>query len=292
MATTLQLAEEFASFNQAYKSVLVATFSALVAEFFQTLDTEVRFIWGSRTSLAKLLYFANRYTPIVNVGLAVYTFVIARDTSARICFNEYLAISVIAFLEFEIAFGVLCIRAYAAWEFSRAVLVVLLTSFVASFSGEAYVLWRFLSKSYALPPGTLSDVCTTNSSDQVISIDVIILVIVDSLALALLLAKSWTNFRSSPHGSSLLTVMAKDGIWYFACVIALSVANVIVLRSASIAYRAFFLLTQAAFQNALCVRLLLHLRLVNEESEPAISTVSSLKVDVPNDTVDTSTSTV
>jgi len=208
----LRIFEVIARFNQIFQSVLVATFSALVAEFFQTFENEVRFIWGSRISLAKFLYFANRYLPIVNIGLAVYTFVLTKGASARTCLNEYLALSVIAFVEFEIAYAVLCIRAYAAWGFARPVLVVLLTSSITSVSAQVYILWRFLSGTSALDPGVVTNVCITEALNQDIRINVIILACVDSLPLALLLAKSWKTFRSAPNDSSLLLIMAKDGI--------------------------------------------------------------------------------
>lgn len=42
---------------------------------------------------------------------------------------------------------------------------------------------------------------------------------------------------------------------------------------------------QATFQNILCIRLLLHLRVVNDQAEPTIETISMLQVDVGSATV-------
>jgi len=58
--------------------------------------------------------------------------------------------------------------------------------------------------------------------------------------------------------------MARDGIGYFFCAVAITTANLVVLRSATPNLRAFLYGTQGILQNILCSRLLLHIHAVIE----------------------------
>jgi len=270
--TSLQAILQDVRYDHVYHYVLVATITVIVADFFQTLDDEIRFLWNSRVTLAKILYFANRYTPMFNVTFSIYMFILTRRRGDGICRNEFIAIGIIVFLQFEIANAVLCVRAYAVWKSarSRLVLIALLTSFIVSFSVQAYVVGLYISGSRGSTIGS-STGCTILLTNNKIWISMILLVVADSVALALLLAKSVTSFRSNSMRSSLLTVMVKDGLGYFACVTGLCLANLIVIHSAAPLLRDSFLLAQAAMQNVLCVRLLLHLHAVNRGSQSPIS---------------------
>jgi len=59
--------------------------------------------------------------------------------------------------------------------------------------------------------------------------------------------------------------MVKDGVGYFACILAITIANVVVLRGASRLIQDSLLPLQAILQGILCNRLLFHVHIVNEE---------------------------
>ncbi|KLO12894.1 hypothetical protein SCHPADRAFT_940859 [Schizopora paradoxa] len=261
--------------GRVFESVLAATFSVIIAEFFQTIENEVHFIWKSKMSFAKILYMANRYIAPVNIGNALYTFYLSKGLSPTVCYNEYVALSATSFFH-----AVLCVRAYAVYGFSKPVLGALLAAFLIMIVAGAFFNGEFIAGNFVETFGTLgSNGCVINGEHNNfwnVWTVLIILLVVELLALSLLLARSWKNFRESPLNTSLLTIMAKDGIIYFACVLALSIGNLLVVVSSSPVYKLTFFMTQSAFQNVLCVRLLLHLRTVNDEAEPAISTISTL----------------
>jgi len=122
--------------------------------------------------------------------------------------------------EFQIAFAVLCVRAYAVWR-SRRILIVILTTFIVSVSAWGYILGKYMSGVKALDPEVEATGCIfllileTNDMRKAL----ILLLILDTVVLMMLLLKSWQTFRSNTHNPSLLNVMAKDGIGYFSCVI-------------------------------------------------------------------------
>ncbi|KLO12898.1 hypothetical protein SCHPADRAFT_395486 [Schizopora paradoxa] len=253
-----------------YECVLVATFTVLVLEYFQTFEEEVRFVWKLKTSLANILFLMNRYVAPVNIAFAIYVFGISNDLSTKACYNEYIASATLCFFQMQAAYAVLCIRTCAAWGFARKIKIVLIFAFLASTATQGYFIARNIIDNSAVPSGEFGTRHCLIISNGPISlwVGLVVLVSVDLLALSLLLWKSLKTFKQSRVHLSLLTVMATDGIAYFICVFALSLANLIVLVTPVPIAREMFLLTQAAFQNVLAVRLLLHLRIVNADSDP------------------------
>ncbi|KLO07896.1 hypothetical protein SCHPADRAFT_944899 [Schizopora paradoxa] len=107
-------------------------------------------------------------------------------------------------------------------------------------------------------------------------IAVVILVCCESLALGLLLFKSTQHARAlrkfdfSPR--NILAVMARDGIWYFACTLGQLSTPITIMNLIMIAHikqtdlRDLLLGTQGAVQNILCSRLLFHIQAIGEPS--------------------------
>ncbi|KLO12896.1 hypothetical protein SCHPADRAFT_940860 [Schizopora paradoxa] len=277
----LEFAESIAREVWIYECVLVATFTVLVVEYFQTLEEEVRYVWKFKTTLANSLYLANRFVAPFNIALSIYVYGISKNLSMDRCYNGYVASASLCFFQIQAAYAVLCVRACAAWGFARIIKICLITSFIVSCAAEGYLIGRNIASDFTLPPGILGTThCVIYTSTYVtIWVALIIAVVVDLLALSLLLVKSLNTFRESGFQISLLAVMAKDGIAYFACVFALSLGNLLVIVTPVPIFREMFLLTQAALQNALVVRLLLHLRIVNEGSDQASrATLSEFQV--------------
>jgi len=155
-------------------------------------------------------------------------------------------------------------------------LIIMLTTFIVGFSAQGYITGRYMSGASALDSGAGTTGCIVLLATNDIWKSLIILLSTDTVALMTLLAKSLATFRKDMRNPSLLNVMAKDGIGYFSCVIGLSLANLIVLRRANPIVRDFFLLPQAAFQNALGVRIMLHLHVVDKKEALYSSATPSL----------------
>lgn len=191
----------------------------LSTEYVLTLHDEIRFIWNSRFSLAKILYLLNRYIPPINVMYAIYLFIFTKKTGAELCRKEFIVMGSVVYFQFAIASAVLCVRAYAVWKPVKPVLVLLVTLFIASVSTEGYVVGLYFAGATAFNLGAGVPGCLILLTNNKMWITLVVLVCSDAVALALLLIKSFTAFRSSKSG--LLTVMVRDGIGYFACVMGL-----------------------------------------------------------------------
>ncbi|KLO14366.1 hypothetical protein SCHPADRAFT_903308 [Schizopora paradoxa] len=233
-------------------------------------------------SFAKMVFIANRYIPLINVSFAIYTFFLAEEVSPKVCYNEYVASASIGLFQLQLAYAVICLRACAVWNFAWTAKGILLVSIVANVSSQGYVGGKFLASKMVLNPGVSGTKhCVTSTfADASVWVVFLTVVLVDLVPLTLLLMKSFQHFRSSPLNTSLLAVMARDGIAYFLIVFALSLANLFVIVIPNPLFKNTFVFSQTSFQNALCVRLLLHLRTVNEESESPMETISSLHQDV------------
>jgi len=168
---------------------------------------------------------------------------------------------------------VLCLRAYAVWPSTKFIKWLLASIYTISFSVSVYAIWAYESGiTFDNEPPGHPERCLTLINNNKIWIAILALTLCDAVALSLILTKSLCNFRFSKSG--LLMVMAKDGIGYFACVVAISITNIIVLRTAHPVIRDIVVPTQAAFQNALCVRLLLHLHVASEPRDDTTSTIT------------------
>jgi len=267
----LDPAAQDAEYDLIFHNALVATLTVLGYEYAITFQDEVRFIWNSRLSPAKLVYFLNRYIPLVNIVYAVYFFMISDSGDTTVCRREYRAIGSLSCFGFISAAAVLCLRAYAVWPSVKFIKGLLVSVYMISISVSAYAISVYVSGASVndIGPSSNPGRCLVLITNNKVWIAIIVLILCDAVALSLLLARSLTTFRHT-H-SSLLVVMAKDGLGYFSCVMVLSITNVIVLRVAHPVIRDAFVPTQAALQNALCVRLLLHLHIVNDSQNDAMS---------------------
>jgi len=237
LPATLQGIVRAANYENVFHYLLVSTISVLSTEYVLTLHDEIRFIWNSRFSLAKILYLLNRYIPPINVMYAIYLFIFTKKTGAEVrdflfqftptfypisiqlCRKEFIVMGSVVYFQFAIASAVLCVRAYAVWKPVKPVLVLLVTLFIASVSTEGYVVGLYFAGATAFNLGAGVPGCLILLTNNKMWITLVVLVCSDAVALALLLIKSFTAFRSSKSG--LLTVMVRDGIGYFACVMGL-----------------------------------------------------------------------
>jgi len=244
---------------------LVAVLGAIVYEYTITFDNEIHYLWGRRLSLASVLLFVGRYLPIVSLAYAIYVYVLTRDVSGCHMGGEINAW--LNFVEFIFPIAVLFTRAYAVWGGAKWVLIVLATSYVASFVGAAYPVSIYL-KGISHSPIRVSTGCLFVVQNDDIWISIIFLIYCESLALGLLLVKAIQYARFTrgldKNSTNLMTVMTQDGIGYFVCNLGITITNLICLARLSPDIREIMIPIQAALQNSLCNRLLFHIRIVAE----------------------------
>jgi len=222
-------------------------------------------MWNPRFTFARVLFFVGRYLPLAALCHAIFVFV--ATTHMTHCRVELLTNATLSYIEYLWAVLVLFTRSYAVWANVRIVPAILGFVCVSAFSGASYAFHRYLSgiSVPAYASEIISHGCAVTIGNNFIWVALIILIFCEIVAVGLLLARSFRDHRQSGgSGSNLLAVMTKDGLGYFVCNLAITIANLIVLRRLSPTLRGFLLITQGALQNILCNRLLLHIHIVNE----------------------------
>jgi hypothetical protein len=152
------------------------------------------------------------------------------------------------------------------WGHNKIVAAILGTVLVSATGAAFYVTIVYQNAAVLHPEITLPSGCVASFPNRIIFVNLIILVIGETLALSLLVLKSYLHFRHL--NSSIMHMMLKDGVAYFACVLATTVTNMVILQLAPPELLDFLIHTQGTVHNILCNRLLLRIRGAYEPSAP------------------------
>jgi len=235
------------------------------------LDNEIRYLWVRRRffTLGGVLLFLCRYIPFAS-ALEIYVFITTTNLNPSHCLAGIRASTCVVYIEFILSVFVLFARAYAVWGGSSSVLRVLALVYAGGIAGTSYSVFLYIRGVSSLE-FSLSNGCLFDIANDDLNISVGILLFCESLALCLLIikavqyARALNEFnRSNNSRKHLLLVMTEDGIGYFVCTLAISTANLVVLKRVSPALREFLFVTQGAILGILCSRLLFHVHAVNE----------------------------
>jgi hypothetical protein len=173
------------------------------------------------------------------------------------------------------------------WGHNKIVAAILGTVLVSATGAAFYVTIVYQNAAVLHPEITLPSGCVASFPNRIIFVNLIILVIGETcmsahiisaecnpltlqpthvVALSLLVLKSYLHFRHL--NSSIMHMMLKDGVAYFACVLATTVTNMVILQLAPPELLDFLIHTQGTVHNILCNRLLLRIRGAYEPSAP------------------------
>ncbi|KLO13890.1 hypothetical protein SCHPADRAFT_341157 [Schizopora paradoxa] len=142
-------------------------------------------------------------------------------------------------------------------------------------AGTSYSMYSFTwAATVSSLPG-LSRGCLMQYGNNDLWMALPILIFCECLALGLLLVKAAKHSRATKilrtqgPSDNILVTMAHDGIGYFACSIAISIASFLVIKY--ITYDDFLFILQGAVQAILCSRLLFHVYAVNHRKRESDS---------------------
>jgi len=250
-----------------YQYSAVTTVCLICYEYVIKFDGEVRYLWRRRFKFGSLLLFLCRYLPFTSV-LQIYLYVTTTDFNQSHCLAVVKTGACFIYAEFVLTLLVLSTRAYAVWGGATKIFIPLIFLCTGAIAGSSYSLSLFV-RGLRSTPFHISSGCILEIGNNDVWIDLSILLFSESLTLGILLVKSFTHaralkdFRSNTSRRSLLAVMARDGIGYFVCTVAITTTNLFVLTGVTPNLRAFLLVTQGAMQNIMCSRLLFHTHSVN-----------------------------
>ncbi|CCA74685.1 hypothetical protein PIIN_08636 [Serendipita indica DSM 11827] len=212
----------------------------LLYDFLLTFADEVRYVWQTKPafSVAKVLWFLNRYWPLASVFVRIWAMAYARPTQAAYVnlkeTNRPIEHHTVAVLPFNSPPG-------AAWSINIAIVDVLLMLRVwALYNGSRKVMWILIAIfAIGLPsaiairgvpplptiplvtpaPRSLT-VCKRSPPSELFSLFTMALAI-DTVIFAMVIVKAWgKKFRSQ---TPVLTVLIRDGALYYAAITAVLV---------------------------------------------------------------------
>ncbi|KAL5480240.1 hypothetical protein ACEPAI_1510 [Sanghuangporus weigelae] len=244
---------------QEFISILRNVDIAKVYDWLLTLDEEVFLVWPSRFGLPKVLFFLNRYFPLIDLAFLTYVQMVGSDPS--LCVTLFQTLGGTMAFGFVIAQFILSMRTWAIWARRKWVTILLATLLLGALGVDVFVLHRYLGGVSYSPLGPFESVfqgCLLHFDNRFVFIDFVLVMIIESIMLVLLVVKALEYFKHSR--STLMVRMFKDGVIYFIFILITSIANVIVIIAAPIELHNFLIVTQRILHSIFCSRVLLHIR--------------------------------
>ncbi|TDL21283.1 hypothetical protein BD410DRAFT_790059, partial [Rickenella mellea] len=247
------------------KCTTITAFSVLVWDYFVLLPDEVSLVWPTRWSLTKCLFVLNRYLVFIDQPMLLYVLLFADD--AKVCANTFQALGYISTVRMKVAQWILILRTHAVWGSKKGKsFYVLFSIYVCTIVIDYWALHRYLSgvHSTGVPaPGMKG--CTLLFENRDAWISFVLIITVESTLIGLLVYKAVQYFRVG--GSTLMTVIYHDGLLYFACILATSITNLVVVIFAPAELSPFLIPLQRDLHSVLCSRILLHIRAVYQTQD-------------------------
>jgi len=279
--------------DQVLGYTIVSVGSFVCYEYLIMLDHEIRYLWNRRISFGGALLFLCRYLPFTSL-VQIYFFASATDLHQSNCITGFRTSTIITYIQFLLSILVLFTRAYAVWACSKRILCLLVLTYVGVIVGGTLSVVFFM-RGVGSVPLIGSSGCLVQVVNDDLWIALTILIYSESLAFALLLIKALMHARElknvdrSSSKKDILSVMAQDGLAYFACNLAITSTNLFLLKNVNPDYQDIFIIIQGALENVLCSRLLFHIRIVSDlsdGSQTSRTTLSSWRAAVPKSTSD------
>ncbi|KZP00846.1 hypothetical protein CALVIDRAFT_215400 [Calocera viscosa TUFC12733] len=250
----------------------LASYVALVYDFFLTLPTEVSLIWNGRWSIVKILFFIIRYTvPIVItanlVQLTGYSNFVSGPLSTEFCQRVILVLIYWQLVALAMVDVIVCLRIHAIWQRRRDVFAVLATLWIVTYAATLGVTIFLTTTTFntiayipqinlcsAAPPRYLWTAWLPG-------------VIFEGAVCILTAIRTFQHWRHD--GLSLSDALAQDGLIYFLFGFVTRLFDLLIWGGVNTATYWALLGEQFSFAltGIVCSRLLLNLRGVQNQQE-------------------------
>ncbi|KAH6903093.1 hypothetical protein BKA70DRAFT_1303225 [Coprinopsis sp. MPI-PUGE-AT-0042] len=231
----------------------------LLAEFFDTFESEVELIWPSNWSIVKVLYFANRVSPFFVIPLTpIYNFVLnPKPLTCQIMFGMLVLGICTSIIISEV---LLYLRLYALSGRKRWALILLACNVTFSSLLANIVLVLFVARgTWGKEVEGVSGCRTIHASNLLVVMGYTTLLYSGLTAMVLSIffgVRAYWASRRSP----LLQVFYRDGTFYFIVLAVMSVGNGISALFLPPGYRYIMGPLQAVMHSTLSTRMVLRLK--------------------------------
>ncbi|PAV18107.1 hypothetical protein PNOK_0659300 [Pyrrhoderma noxium] len=252
-------------------------------EFLTTIDDEVSFIWPLRSTFVKLLFFINRYLPLVTSIMVILVTIVIKDTET--CQTYAMSTGALSYS------GV--IAAEVLWHGRKEIILFLIFLITSLVLGTVSVLTKLLLSFTVIEIRIFQSGCEVVPLDDVGWMALLVTVFYEAVLSSLLVVRHsincgaiTTDAPSAPSGIqrrtqdyrlkySLKNILIRDGIVYYLCALFLTIisSSVYILIQGGMPHFVFIL--QSVIQNSLCMRLSFHLIRVNKRNQETMDIFSS-----------------
>ncbi|KAH8116792.1 hypothetical protein DFH11DRAFT_1132177 [Phellopilus nigrolimitatus] len=240
---------------------ILATFTLQVYDYIITFGDEVQYVWRWRKAPCRQLPFLlNRYLPFITVTSATYFLLFNPDQN--LCRPAHFFVAGIALLGAIIAECTLFLRVYAAYDRSRTMLILLLTLTIISILGSFVNTALYINKSTTLDIGLYRVGCLYVYRLKIEWISLVVLIVCESSAFLLFIARGISYLRHS--NSTTMSLLCKDSLFCFVCIIGYSVVNLLFQFFASDLLCDALLIPQSVLHQTLCAHSFLRIRRSHE----------------------------
>jgi len=260
----------------------VAFVTLLCYDYFLTFGREVEFIWKEGFNKGKVLFFFNRYVPILDLIGLMNSYVnrsIHDPDGKKFCSPFFHIDSWVGFCSIFAVNLLLLLRTYAIWRKSKVILVGLSTLLALCMmaTAGAAIYADVVVQSFPVPGNVRPCVTGFDNTDVLYAIWVSSIVW-DTTILVLSLVKIVPLSHTKVIGARVVGLLIKDGVLYFAVLFLVSIGNVIVLELAPPALKIMLFTFYRVMLSILGSRIILNLRgVILKEPDEAI-TQESMKL--------------
>jgi len=253
----------------------------MVYDYMLTLPDEIRLIWPWEWKAGKILYIVTRYLAISDqIGFLLFWF--NRDFTADQCRLVFTASCWFLFTGIVIAQWIICMRTYAVWGQSKLILGVLVTLCLGTEITSVIIMNDFIKGLIWAPsPFPTITSCYVITTVNKLDVDYAMIMVVEFAVLVLTFWKGVSQWKLRKN-SPLITVLYRDGVIFFFCLFAISIANFFFYALSPTPVLLFLLPElQRILHSVLTARIILHLREVSTIETGTVFVKSTLHFYVP-----------
>ncbi|GJE99945.1 hypothetical protein PsYK624_162210 [Phanerochaete sordida] len=237
-----------------------SAYALLVYDYLLTFEREVRLIWPAKWNITKILFVLTRYPVFADSAMVLYHNVGA-NLSVEMCRSMYNVTGWMFLWGIGIAELILIIRTWAIWGRDIRIGLGLSAGFIGLWSVNSYFLNKFLTSLKFEPAQAISPSlrgCLPVAGGNLLYIDFVLLMVFETIVLGLTVVKMVYSFRKST--SPVVVSLYRDGVLFYIYLFAISLVNVVVLKTTPREYANLLSSLQRSLHSMLSARLLMNLR--------------------------------
>ncbi|KAH7906519.1 hypothetical protein BJ138DRAFT_1162452 [Hygrophoropsis aurantiaca] len=217
-------------------------------DYFLTFESEIRWVWGRKWDITRIVFTFSRYLPFIGAGMTVF--------GTKTFFSDRGGVeeNIIHITGIVATEGLLVLRIYAFWQCNKKLLIVLLAYAVATLAATTAI--DLIPKH--LVPGAWPTANTGFEGSRNVALIYALLMTYEFVLLSLLIYKKW-SYRRETSGL-IVNKVYQDGVLYIACIFFITMMNVIIGVALPITFSDILEVPQIVIHAVLASRILFNLR--------------------------------